>query len=157
MRHAAVIAILACLLFAGLAEGAAQTREGYVEAVEPICRANTKANERILVRVRREVARNELSLASSRFAAATAALRGTLGELKAVPPPPGDTARLGRWFEDIEAEVSLFSRTATELRTGDKSAAERMSAKLTGAANRANDEVLPFEFRYCHAEPSRFI
>ena len=155
-------AVLAALIVAGmvattaLALAAETSRTEYVAAVEPICKANTQANERILSGARRRVTQGQLAPAAAQFERAASALKRTLGELKAVPRPPADTPRLGRWFTDIEVEVGLFTATARDLRAGQKGPAERLSVKLTNAANKANAQVLAFEFHYCHAEPSKF-
>ena len=138
------------------AAGAEQTREGYVAQVEPICKANTEANSRILKGVRTKVRNDQLKAAAAQFAKAAAALRGTLTQLRAVPQPPADAPRLGRWLKLISEEVDLLATTATKLRKGDKFGAQKMAVRLTQTANRANNEVLSFEFRYCAANPSQF-
>jgi hypothetical protein len=154
---AAVIALFVLGVAAAGAMAAETSREEFVAAAEPICKTNTKASERILAKVRSEVREGELKPAAISFEKAAKALAGTLDELKALRRPAADAARLGSWFSDIEVEVGLFHATAGKLRSGDRAGAERMSAKLTRAASQANDEVLPFEFRYCRAEPSRFL
>jgi hypothetical protein len=141
----------------GLAAAAEVTREGYVAAVEPICQTNTKANERILAGVKTEVRQGKLRPAATQFVKAAAALKQTLNELRAVPQPSADKPRLAKWLGYVKAEVELFEATAADLKAGDKAGAERGSTKLSSEANLANDEVLPFEFRYCRAEPSRFM
>jgi hypothetical protein len=160
MRAAAAalvpLIVAAMVATAALAPAAETSRTEYVAAVEPICKANTMANERILAGARHRVSQGQLAPAAAQFERAAAALRRTLGELKAVPRPPADAVRLGRWFSEIEAEVGLFAATARDLRAGQKAKAEHLSVKLTGAANKANVEVLVFEFRYCRAEPSKF-
>jgi hypothetical protein len=132
------------------------SRDSYREAVEPVCKVNTEANERIFAGVRAEVKKGKLKPASVQFEKAARALRETLGQLKPVPRPPADVQRLAHWFAEIEKEVSLFKATAAKLRTGDKSAAEKMVVRLTSQAERANAVVVPFQFRYCRLEPSRF-
>ncbi len=134
----------------------AQTRETYVAQVEPICKANTEANSRILKGVRTKVRNDQLKPAAAQFAKAAAALRTTLTQLRAVPQPPADAARLGRWLKLISEEADLLQTTATKLRKGDKFGAQKMAVRLTQTANRANNEVLSFEFRYCAANPSQF-
>jgi hypothetical protein len=154
----AVALVLGIVLAAtALALAAGTTRDEYVAAVEPICKRNTEANERIFAGVRREVLHGQLASAATKFARGTKALRRTLGELKAVPRPAADRARLKDWFAAIEVEVGLFARTARYLREGEAEPAIRMSAKLSSAANEANNVVFEFEFRYCRAEPSRFM
>jgi hypothetical protein len=145
------------LLTATLALAAETTRAEYVAAVEPICKANTEANKRILAGVQKEVREGKLKSAAARFAKAASALAQTRTELAAVPRPAADKARLSRWLGLVKGEVALFEATAKKLQAGDKAGAEHMSVRLTGEANRANNEVLVFEFRYCRAEPSRFM
>jgi hypothetical protein len=156
-KTAALLAIALLAFTAATATAAETSREEFVAAAEPICKTNTEANERILAKVRTQVRKGELKPSAISFEKAAEALAGTLGELKALPQPKADAARLESWFSDIEVEVGLFKATAAKLRSGDRAGAERMSAKLTRAAAQANDEVLPFEFRSCCAEPSRFV
>jgi hypothetical protein len=149
--------VAAILTTAALALAAETTRAEYVAAVEPICRANTKANERILVGVKTEVRQGKLKPAAAQFAKAAAALKQTLAELRAVPQPTADKPRLTRWLGYVKGEAELFVATAPDLKAGQKAAAEHNSTRLTSEANLANNQVLPFEFTYCRAEPSRFM
>jgi predicted outer membrane protein len=149
-------AALALLVSAPLALAAEPTRETYVAAVEPICKANTRASEKILKGVKAEVKAGKLAPAAVQFTKAAKALKKTLSQLKAVPQPSADKPKLTKWLTYIRGEAELFERTATKLEAGDKAGAERMSILLTHQANLANDQVLVFEFHYCHAEPSKF-
>jgi hypothetical protein len=97
-----------------------------------------------------------LKPAASRFARAAVALKKTVGELKAVPPPPADRSRLSRWLGQVSTEASLFEQIAARLRAGEKAQAERIVTKLTSNANQANNMVIAFEFEYCRLEPARF-
>jgi hypothetical protein len=145
------------VLAAAIPAAAAEvSRDSYREAVEPVCKVNTEANERIFAGVRAEVKSGKLKPASVQFEKAARALRGTLGQLKPLPRPPADVQRLAHWFAEIEKEISLFKATAAKLRGGNKSAAEKMVVRLTSQAERANAVVVPFQFRYCRLEPSRF-
>jgi hypothetical protein len=132
------------------------TPQSYKEAVEPICKSNTEANERILKGVRGKVKAGKLKAAGTQFARAAAALKKTHGELEAVPRPPADEAKLTKWLGYVATEATLFQKTATKLKAGDKNRAQAMVIRLTHNANRANNQVLSFEFRYCRFEPSKF-
>jgi hypothetical protein len=140
-----------------LALGAEQTRETYVAQVEPICKANTQANETILKGVRAKVSHGELNSAAVQVTKAARALKKTLNQLRAVPQPSADKAKLGKWLGYIKTEVGLFEKTAKKLRAGDTVGAERTSLYLSRESNRANNLVFSFEFHYCHAEPSKFL
>jgi hypothetical protein len=141
---------------ASLALGAEQTRETYTAQVEPICKVNTAANERILKDVKSEVKTGKLKPAAASFAKAASALKKTLAQLKAVPQPSADTAKLTKWLGYIEDEAELFEKTAAKLKAGNKNGAQAMAIRLTHTANLANNQVLAFEFNYCRVDPSQF-
>jgi hypothetical protein len=138
------------------AQAAEVTRESYKEAVEPICKTNTEANERILKGVRSKFKSGKLKEAATQFEKAGKALTRTVKQLKAVEQPVADKAKLAKWLKYVEEEASLFQKTAKELRAGDKTGAQQMVIRLTHNANQANNQVLAFEFRYCRFEPSKF-
>lgn len=154
----AAIAIVALLLVLGTTPVGAEevTRTTYREAAEPICQANTEANERILLGVREEVRQGKLDAAAQRFSRASKALRRTVSELKAIPRPLADQARLSRWLGFVSAEVELLKKTSRYLAAGKKGAAEGMVVRLKGVASRANNAVFAFEFNYCRFDPARF-
>jgi hypothetical protein len=150
------IAVLALLLGAQAALGAEQTRESYTAQVEPICKVNSEASSRILKGVKTEVKAGKLKPASVQFAKAASALKKTLTQLKAVPQPSADKAKLTKWLGYIKAEVELFERTSAKLKAGDKTGAESLTVRLTHTVNLANNQVLAYEFNYCHVDSSQF-
>jgi hypothetical protein len=157
--RATLAALCAALLLVpalGSALAAEPTRTSYREAVEPICKADTQANERILAGVKQEVRAGKLRPAAGQFSRAARALKKTIAELKAVPVPASDAARLSKWLGKVSNEAGYFEAVATKLRKGDKAGAQKLVARLTSEANAANNVVLPFEFEYCRLEPSRF-
>ena len=159
LARVAAVAICAAGLLSpalGHALAAEATRASYREAVEPICKADTEANERILAGVKGEVRAGMLRPAAARFARAALALERTIGELRTVTPPPADRSRLSRWLGTVSVEAGLFERVAAKLRAGQKAEAARMVVKLTSNANHANNQVIAFEFEYCRFEPARF-
>jgi hypothetical protein len=155
-----VIAALACVAF--LAATALATTESedertaYVETAEPICKTNTKANERILSGVRKEIRQGKLGLAAGKFKRAAAAFGKATRELGAIPKPPADEARLNKWLGLLGKEKSLLSQIGQALKAGKKSKAQSLSVKLTHNGNAANNAVLGFEFNYCLINSSRF-
>lgn len=150
------IAALAVLVTASLALAAETTRDEYKAQVEPICKTNSKANERILGGVRKEVKQGKLKPAAQAFSKAASALKKTLAQLKAVPQPSADQAKLGKWLKYVGAEASLFEAASKKLKAGDKTGASAMVIRLTHNATLANNTVASFEFEYCRFEPSRF-
>jgi hypothetical protein len=157
-QRLAALLLLALAAFAAVpvALGAEVTRTAYREEVEPICQQNTLANEKILKGVRKEVKEGKLKLAGSKFSRAATALHKTLLQLKAVPQPSADEARLAKWLRYVATEAELFKTAAAKLSAGQEAAAQSVAVRLSHNATLANNTVLPFEFRYCRFEPSRF-
>jgi hypothetical protein len=147
----AIFISISSLAFAGEV-----TRDAYREAVEPICKTDTQANERIFAGVRQEVRQGKLKPAAVKFSKAAAALRAAIAQIQKVPAPAADAARLSKWLGKVSNEAGYFEAVAKKLRAGDKAGAEHLVNKLTTEAAAANNVVIPFEFHYCRLEPSRF-
>lgn len=144
------------LVVVATAFAAEVSRVEYKEAVEPICKKNTQANERTLAGVKQEVRSGKLKTAATKFTKASVELKRTVTELEKVAPPASEKARLGKWFGLIGTEAELFAVAGKKLKAGDKAGAEHIVNKLTQNANKANLEVLPFGFTYCRLEPGKF-
>jgi hypothetical protein len=152
----AAAALILVAALAGTAWAAEVSRTEYRGAAEPICKADTQANERILTGVRQEVRQGKLGRAAAKFSAAAKALKKTIRQLEALPRPTADEARLERWFVTLKTEVGYFQAVSRKLKAGQRAAAESFVTKLTVTATKANNQVLRFEFTYCRLEPSRF-
>jgi hypothetical protein len=154
-----ILSFVAVLMVLGAVPALALTpdQERYVEAVEPICKANTEANEKILKGVRAEVKAGKLDSASKKFFAAAKALKRTRAQLLAVPKPETDAARLTKWLGYVKTEVQLFEAVGRKLAKGESTSAQKMVVRLVSNARQANNQVLDFEFRYCRFQPSKFI
>ena len=158
----AVTAVTALLAAALLAAGALavtspeQTREGFVAKVEPICKTNTKSNEKILAGVRNKIKGGQLSVAAGQFTKAASAFGNAVKQIKAVPQPVADASKLGKWITALEGETKLLSEIGKALKAGDKGKAQTLSVKLTHNGNVANNAVLGFDFNYCLIDSSRF-
>jgi hypothetical protein len=151
------LAAAAVVLGAVPSLAAEATRESYKEAVEPICKANTEANEKILKGVRAKVKADKLDAAAKQFAAAARALKRTRTQLLGVPKPSADAARLTKWLGYVKTEVELFEAVSRKLANDEATSAQKMVVRLISNAKQANNQVLDFEFRYCKFQPSKFI
>jgi hypothetical protein len=161
-RKLAVTAVTAAFAVALLAAGALaatspdQTRESYVAAVEPVCKKNTKSNEQILSGVRKKVQKGQLAVAASQFTKASTAFGKAVKQLKAVPQPVADAAKLNKWLGYLETETKMLGEIGKALKDGNKNKAQTLSVKLTHNGNVANNTVLGFEFDYCLIDSSKF-
>jgi hypothetical protein len=148
--------LVVALVLAAAAFAAEVSREEFKVAAEPICKSSAKANERFLSGVRQEVKTGKLKSAAGKFAKAAKEQAMALKELEALPEPAADEARLAKWLSYLKIEAELFAQAGKKLNAGDKAGAEHIFAKLTPNANKANNAVLPFGFRYCRLEPAKF-
>ena len=159
MTVASTLATLLLLLVASMALGAdlEEERQAYKTQVEPICKQNRQANERVLKGVKQNIKAGKLKLAGTQFAKGATALKKARAQLAAVPRPAADSARLTKWLGLVKTEVELFEKVSKKLKSGDKNGAQRMALLLTSTVNRANNAVLAYEFKYCKVQTSQFL
>jgi hypothetical protein len=153
---AIALAVIASALFAQGALAAELSRSEYVQSAEPICKANTEANQRIFKGAKEEVKEDKLKAASSHFFKAKQALAKTVKQLSSLPQPTTDEAKLTKWIGYLGAERDLLGKIGTALAHEDKAAAQQLSVRLNRNSNLANNTVLAFGFDYCRIDPSRF-
>lgn len=153
------LAVVAALLVAAPVALAAEdpTRDEYAAKVEPICRANTKANSRILKGVKSQVKRGKLVPAGRRFIRASRALGRAVRQIARVPRPSADRARLKKWVGYLKRERLLLVRIGKSLKSGNKFRAQKLAVKLNRNNNRANNTVIAFGFRHCRIDSSTFV
>lgn len=155
----AFAALFAVALFAAAALAVTspdQTRETYKAKVEPICKTNTKTTERLLGGVKKQVKEGQLKAASGKVSSAAASSGKTVTQLKQVPQPVADAAKLGKWIGYLEKEQKLLSELSKALKAENKSRVQLLTIQLTHNGNQANNSVLGFEFEYCLIPTDQF-
>lgn len=159
MTAAGALGALFLLLVSSIAFAAdlEEERQAYKTQVEPICKQNREANERVLKGVKKNIQNGKLKLAATQFAKGAAALKKARTQLAAVPKPAADSARLTKWLGYVKTEVELFEKVSKKLKAGDKHGAQRMALQLTSTVNKANNSVLAYEFNYCRVQTSQFL
>lgn len=159
----AIVAVAAALGAMLVASGAlattspTQTRESYTGRVEPICKTNTKANERILGNVHGYIKQGKLKLAGAQFRKASEAFGKAVKQIAAVPQPSADATRLTKWIGYLDDQTKLLAEAGKALRAEKKARAQELVVRLKVNANKANNAVLDFEFHYCVIDESRFL
>lgn len=154
----ALLAATVALLVGGVAQAAESgpTRAEYVSQVEPICEANTVANERILKNVRTRARNGKLKQAGTQFIHAAAAFGSTVDKLAAVPRPLADEMRLLKWFGKLRIVQTNLRSLGKALKEEDKIRAAHESIRVERSSNAANNVGFVFEFHHCRITPSRF-
>lgn len=151
----AVAAVVALLVSAPVA--LADERSDYVAKVEPICKANTEANTRILKGVKGQVQKGELVPAGRRFIKASSALGKAVNQIAAVPQPPTDAVKLTKWVGYLKSEKTYLQQIGQALKAENKFKAQKLAVKLNNNNNKANNTVISFGFDECRIDSSRFI
>ncbi|MBW8060066.1 MAG: hypothetical protein FVQ78_06960 [Solirubrobacterales bacterium] len=151
------LALAVALLVAVPVALAAGERDEYVARVEPICKANTKANARILKGVKGQVQKGRLVLAGKRFIRASRAFGKAVRQIAKVPRPAPDAAKLKRWIGYLRLEKSLLQKVGKALKANNKFKAQQLSVRLNRNSNRANNTVINFSFDECRIDSSRFL
>jgi hypothetical protein len=150
------VALLVAVPVALAAEGEL-SREEYVQRLEPICKANTKNNSRILKGVKAEVKKGKLVPAGRRFVRASGALGKSIGQMKRVPRPAADDAKLTKWLGYLKNEQRYLLLIGKSLKSGNKFKAQKLAVKLNRNNNQANNTVISFGFKECRIDSSRFV
>lgn len=144
-----VIALLATLALAGLARGEEQTRETYKGQVEPLCKANREANERIMAGVRDRVHAGKLAVAGRQFIRLSSSFGGLIGKLEQVPPPVGDEHRVDRWFDSLNLMRERVRTVGKDYKANEEIKANHELILVQRAGISANNTSIVFHFRYC--------
>lgn len=157
VRAIAVALLGAMLLLGGVAAAAeAPTRDQYVSQLEAVCKPDAEATEQGMKGVRDDVRAERLTVAAGKFAKATTIFGTTVRTISAVPRPPADAARLGKWFGYLKSQDGYLKQITAQLRAGRAIKAQRLTARFIHNGNLANNVVLPFGFDYCSFKFSRY-
>jgi hypothetical protein len=128
-----------------------------VTKVEPICKANTEANSRILKGVKDQVKQGKLVPAGKRFIRASGALGKSVAQMAKVPQPSADATKLTKWIGYLKSEQGFLRSIGKALKANDKFKAQKLAVKLNRNNNKANNTVISFGFKECRIDSSKFI
>jgi hypothetical protein len=145
----AAIAI-ALLAIAPPAHGEEQTRESYVAQVEPICKVNRQANERIMDGARKRINKKEFEQVGKQFIRVSESFKGLVKRIAAVPPPPPpDDHRVDRWLGAMRLLKTRLRTVGKYYKEGEdiKAAHESILAERSGIV--ANNISIVFHVHYC--------
>jgi hypothetical protein len=149
---------LALVLLAAVSAPAAEapTRDEYVVRLESVCKPDAEATQRAMKGARGDVRAERLAVAAGKFAKATAIFGGTVNRISAVPRPPADSAKLGKWFTYLKRQQSYLGQITAQLRQDHAIKAQRLTARFIHNGNLANNVVLAFGFDWCSFKFSRY-
>jgi hypothetical protein len=144
------LAVIAALLAAAPpAHGEEQTRESYKAQVEPICKANREANERIMAGAQRRVNKDQLTAVGKQFVRVSESFGGLIERLAPVPSPAADSHRVERWLELMRLLKSRLRAVGRYFKAGEKIRATHESILAERSGISANNISIVFHFHYC--------
>lgn len=152
------LAVAAALIVtAPVALAATPAQQEYADQVEPICKANSAANSRILKGVKTQVQKDELAPAGKRFIRASTALGKAVTQIAKVPRPEEYAAKLEKWIGYLRSEKTFLQKIGKALKSRNKFQAQKLAVDLNKNNNKANATVISFPFKECRIDSSRFI
>jgi len=158
LRKLGTALVAAALLVAAAAPAAKGAPiDEYVERLEPICKANSEANSRILKGVRGQVQQDKLVPAGKRFVRASNALGRSVTQMAKVPKPAEAEVKLNKWFDYLKREKDLLRAIGQALKAKDKFKAQKRAIELNRNNNKANNTVISYGFDECRIDSSRFL
>jgi hypothetical protein len=156
-RTRAIAAVLfATLAVAAVAHGAEEpTREHYLATVEPICKRDREASERILGGTKEAIREGKLKVAGRQLIRASRHFGEAIRELVAVPRPPADEAKLQKWFKFLRILRDRIRQTGVYYKEGEELRATHESIAAERTGNAANNVSYSLKFRHCRLGRSR--
>ncbi len=144
-----VVIALAMLAIAPLADGEEQTRESYKAQVEPVCKTNRDANERIMAGAKERVNKGKLALAGKQFFRLSESFGSLIKHLAVVPAPTADSHRVDRWLSIMKLLKSRLRNVGKYFIAGEKIKGTHESILAERSGLSANNTSIVFHFQYC--------
>lgn len=152
----ALLATIVMLAVAASAHGVdEEARRAYVAAVDPICKRDREAGERILGGTKDNINDGKLVLAGRQLIRASERFGTTIEQIVAVPRPPEDEAKLQKWFKFLRIVRERIRKTGKFYKEGERIEATHESIRGEKSGNAANNVSFAFGFRYCRLSRSR--
>jgi hypothetical protein len=153
-----IVAVLSAVLLGSAMAAAAETptREEYVARLEGICKPDALATQKAMKGARSDISADHITVATGKFAKATAIFGSTVTKIAVVPRPIADAAKLSKWFGYLKNQESYLERITAQLRANHPIKAQRLTARFIHNGNLANNVVLAFGFDYCSFKFSRY-
>jgi hypothetical protein len=145
-----ILAVLVALLAAAAAAPAAeQTKETYKERIEPVCKANRLANERIMSGARQQIKRKMFVPVGKQFVRVSGSFGRLIRRLGPVPPPAGYERTVKRWLKFMRLIKLRLLKVGKLYKARQDIKAAHMSILAERAGISANNISIAFKVREC--------
>jgi hypothetical protein len=152
----AVLALTMLIAAASAPAAEAPTRDEYVDQLEQVCKPDQEAIQRVMKGAKADIKAERFKPAAQKFGKAGSIFDGTMRQIKPVPRPEADTAKLGKWFTYLKNQQSYMHQIVNQLREEHAVQAQRLTARFIHSGNLANNVVLAFGFDWCSFKFSRY-
>lgn len=153
----AVVTSVVLMAAAAIAPAAeAPTRDEYVDQLEKVCKPDQLAIQRTMKGSRADIQRERFQAAARKFGKASSIFDSTIRDIKPVPRPAADTARLTKWFTYLTSQQTYMHQIVAQLGRENAIKAQRLTARFIHVGNVANRVVLAFGFNWCTFKFSRY-
>jgi hypothetical protein len=142
-------ALVATLAVALPAHGAEQTKESYMERIEPLCKANRVANERIMSGARQRIKRKRFVPVGRQFVRVSGSFGKLIRRLAPVPPPVGYERTVQRWVKFMRLIEQRLLRVGRLYKAGEDIKAAHASILAERAGVSANNISIALKVREC--------
>jgi hypothetical protein len=133
----------------------APTIDTYKATVEPICKRDREASEKILADTKQAIRDGRLKVAGRSLIRASRRFNETIGKLVAVPRPAEYEAKLQKWFKFLRILRDRIRQTGVYYKEGEELRATHESIAAERTGNAANNVSFSFKFKYCRLSRSR--
>jgi hypothetical protein len=147
--------VLAVVLSTGLiatgavSASAASTRAEYIAQVDPICEASNQGLTRLWKRFVRADKQHKLHTAGNALATIATNLVSSDAKLQAIPPPPGDEARVSQWLGMFDQIAHNYKISASAYRLGTYKRVSRLIDRSDRLNRNADSLMADFPFQVC--------
>src|SRR6476659_4939976 len=132
------------------------TRDEYVQQLEAVCKPDQLAIQKTMKGSRADIQAERFQAAAQKFGKASGIFDSTMSEIKPVPRPTGDTAKLSKWFGYLTRQQSYMHQIVAQLRKEQAIKAQRLTARFIHVGNLANNVVLACGCSWCAFKFSRY-
>jgi hypothetical protein len=146
------MALIVGMLFASAAvwgQGSGPTRADYVNTIEPMCQAGTKAMQKAQSGSATDFKHGRHRRAGAKLIKSSSIMRRYLTEIAAVPRPPADAATLTTWFDRLNVFAGDIARIGRIIKTDHLAKLGNAQKRYARDGREANNIVAGFGFSAC--------
>jgi hypothetical protein len=125
------------------------TRSGYVGKAEGICKKTTQKTNKITIGANKRIKKGDLKAAGKKLVKGGNVFTKGIKKLAALPRPPADKAKLGKWMKSLRVDADLFRQIGKAIGAADQKKINKAIKAAGKHAPKSNKLVAGFGFDWC--------